>query len=469
LATKLGVEAGEMGVSASHTSDENGVRRWSILIFDKAPGGAGFSVAAADHIDDLLRAAAEILDCPRKAACVRGCPECIMCRDMESLEEKIDRICALDLARRVVVRLALPTAMAILGPGTRFEFRPLSDAVVREMGACPNSELRFWLNRAVENSDLAKWPLLMAAQRLASRGRSVQMVASSELLNSLDLSARFELYGAAMKSGCKLSCGPAVEPTPGVNVVAWVGEHDDGLAWAEDFRTDESALFVGPMAIPGSLAEIDPETFLRQPERTAVVEITASLNGRIEDFGRAFWEILASRSHALDERLRLGKVPTSVEYVDRYLNSPLPVRLMREVLKSLLGIEAVQLIRIETADALSCSFASSPVLISHDWRLVDQRNQVVTTILARDFPNRAVLEVRPKRHLPHGRCMRIRFDDGSIVVRLDQGFGYWATMGSIPFPFSGSLIKQADDLLRADFKVRAFSSHPTYLAINEET
>jgi hypothetical protein len=54
-----------------------------------------------------------------------------MCRDIESLEEKIDRIGALDLARRVVARLALPAAMAILGPRTRFEFRPL--------GACPDS------------------------------------------------------------------------------------------------------------------------------------------------------------------------------------------------------------------------------------------------------------------------------------------------------------------------------------------
>jgi DEAD/DEAH box helicase domain-containing protein len=158
FATKLGVEAGEMGVSASHTSDENGVRRWSILIFDKAPGGTGFSVAAGDHIDDLLRAAAETLDCPRKAACVRGCPECIMCKDIESLEEKIDRIGALDLARRVVAGLALPAAMAILGPRTRFEFRPLADAVVREMGARPDSELRFWLNRALEGTGLAKWP-----------------------------------------------------------------------------------------------------------------------------------------------------------------------------------------------------------------------------------------------------------------------------------------------------------------------
>jgi hypothetical protein len=215
------------------------------------------------------------------------------------------------------------------------------------------------------------------------------------------------------------------------------------------------------------LFEIDPETFLRQPERTAVVEITAGLNGWIEDFGRGFWETVASRSHALDERLRLGKVPMSVGYVDRYLNSPLPVRLMREVLKSLPGIEAGASIRIDTADAVSGSFASSPMLISHDWRLVDQRNRVVTTILARDFPNRAVFEVRPKRDLPHGRCMRVRFEDGSIAIRLDQGFGYWATMGSTPFPFSGNLVKQADDLLRAHFKVRALSSHPTYLAINE--
>ena len=43
LATKLGVESTEMGVSTAHTLDDGQVARWSVLVFDKCPGGAGFS------------------------------------------------------------------------------------------------------------------------------------------------------------------------------------------------------------------------------------------------------------------------------------------------------------------------------------------------------------------------------------------------------------------------------------------
>jgi DEAD/DEAH box helicase domain-containing protein len=69
LARKLGVEVAEMGIAASQTLADDGVPWWSILIYDKAPGGAGFSVSAGVHIEDLIRDAANILDCPNGPNC----------------------------------------------------------------------------------------------------------------------------------------------------------------------------------------------------------------------------------------------------------------------------------------------------------------------------------------------------------------------------------------------------------------
>jgi len=95
LARKLGVEDAEMGIATSETRAEDGVGRWSVLIYDKAPGGAGFSISASVHIEDLLRDAAKILACPNGTNCTTGCPGCVMCRDLEAHESIIDRLEAL--------------------------------------------------------------------------------------------------------------------------------------------------------------------------------------------------------------------------------------------------------------------------------------------------------------------------------------------------------------------------------------
>jgi hypothetical protein len=141
LARKLGVEDTEMGVTTTQTSGDDGIARWSILIYDKATGGAGFSVAASAHIEELLGDAATILDCPNKSACERGCPECIMCREIETHEQMIDRPGALRFVRALAGKLGLKPELAILGPGTRVESTPLSDALLREMNARPRAEM----------------------------------------------------------------------------------------------------------------------------------------------------------------------------------------------------------------------------------------------------------------------------------------------------------------------------------------
>jgi DEAD/DEAH box helicase domain-containing protein len=49
LARKLGVEVAEMGIAASQTLADDGVPWWSILIYDKAPGGAIFGFSRRSH------------------------------------------------------------------------------------------------------------------------------------------------------------------------------------------------------------------------------------------------------------------------------------------------------------------------------------------------------------------------------------------------------------------------------------
>jgi DEAD/DEAH box helicase domain-containing protein len=171
LARKLGVEDAEMGIATSETRAEDGVGRWSVLIYDKAPGGAGFSISASVHIEDLLRDAAKILDCPNGTNCTTGCPGCVMCRDLEAHESIIDRLEALRFIRGLVQQLGLPLDLAVFGRETRPESQQLVDAIMREMERDHEAELRINLFGQPGDWDLARWPVLRVAHRLASRGR----------------------------------------------------------------------------------------------------------------------------------------------------------------------------------------------------------------------------------------------------------------------------------------------------------
>ena len=471
LARKLGVEDTEMGVTTTQTSGDDGVARWSILIYDKAPGGAGFSVAASAHVEELLAEAAKVLDCPNRSACERGCPECIMCREIEAHEKILDRPGALRFVRTLASKLGLKPELAILGPKTQAEMQPLSDAILREMNASPAAELTLWLLSSPEDWDLARWPALAAAQRLSTRGRSVRLILDAGVLKELDQAARLELYGLAIKTGCRIEAGPVVGAANGNKALAWVGGEREGLAWlssAIDGATCSAILLRGPMGRPKKGEAVDPAHFLVQPERTSIIELHSDLDGKIEDFGRRFWKLVGNKSALLDQRLQTPGELLQVEYCDRYLNSPLSTRLLREVLANLPGIDKGGSVKVVTADASTNNATSSPTLLRHDWRITSHRDAVLRGILDTDFPGRAQLLTGDKRALPHGRTLRLKYGDASVPLRLDQGFGYWATTAPAPYGFSASIADQTRQLRTASFRIRAGSPHSTFVAVNEE-
>jgi hypothetical protein len=83
------------------------------------------------------------------------------------------------------------------------------------------------------------------------------------------------------------------------------------------------------------------------------------------------------------------------------------------------------------------------------------------------FQDRFHLQTLQKRMLPHGRSLRLGYTDSDLVLRLDQGLGYWMTTRATPFDFTSSLERQVAELKRASFFVRAPSVHPTYIAISD--
>jgi hypothetical protein len=477
LAKKLGIEASEIGVTATPTSGEDGAARWSILIFDKAPGGAGFSIAAAAHIEELIQDAAKILDCPNKG-CVHGCPECVMCRDIESFEATIKRPDALRFARHLAKSLGLAPERMVFGVESRAETQPLADAIMREMETAHSSELALALLGSPDDWNLDRWQALAAAQRLAARGRTVRILIDPKTLTDLDQATRIEIFGQAMKAGCRLEAQPPVKIGTADRMLAKVGA-DSGIVWASSDPASwpanatwggsgSATLVRGLHNVRIAGQPIDPATFLIEPERTAIVEIRGELDGKIGNFGALFWSRLLENSVALADRVKARDPITAIEYSDRYLNAPLPVRLLYEVLRKAPGASNATQVHVVTADQLSASPTSAPNQIRHDWRLVEHRNAVLRDLIGGTYPQQFRLSTHGKRAMSHGRILRLNFQDIAIYLRLDQGFGYWNPTSYTPFVFSAHPAEQARYLGREDFSIRSSATHATWIAVNEE-
>ena len=125
--------------------------------------------------------------------------------------------------------------------------------------------------------------------------------------------------------------------------------------------------------------------------------------------------------------------------------------------------------KVTTADEFYSASASSPTLFRHDWRLVRHRDAVLRDLLGGDFPQRFHLSTGDKRGLPHGRSLRLSYADGAAVLRLDQGFGYWAPNAPLAFGFSAGVADQVSELRTTGFRVRAASPHATFIAVNDES
>jgi ATP-dependent helicase YprA (DUF1998 family) len=95
LARRLGVETDEMGIAIARRADDTEARTVSLFLHDKASGGAGFSIQAADLLSDLLPEIERVLDCP-VPECVNACPACVLAGDLSEDEAAIlDRRAAL--------------------------------------------------------------------------------------------------------------------------------------------------------------------------------------------------------------------------------------------------------------------------------------------------------------------------------------------------------------------------------------
>ena len=479
LAQKLGVEPGEIGFGITQTREAEGTEpRWSIFLFDRAAGGAGFSVWAGPHLVELLGSTRAILDCRHGQHCRQGCVDCVLSRDLEN--QTIDRIGALAFMKeRVLPRLAIPAEDRLFAPAETFaEMQPLADAIMREMEKRPDVGLTLWIDGDPNDWDVARWPAVSLVRRLALRDRKVEIVGPKALLQGADESLRIAIFGLLMRSGATVRQVTKPRTVGAGFALAHVGDATSGILWASRSREgclpgpawggDAEAPIVrgqseGPM---DSGDVIDATAFLRPAPDTVLIDVGSELNGAIAAFGSSFWQLLIAKVPVLANYAR-GQTPlTSMDYSDRYLLAPLPLRLIIEVLAHAPGRTSQTTIRVATAQGGLNRHATSPSYIEHDWQH-DPHCHAVTGTLLRGLSSHAVLHRGDKRNLPHGRTLTLRYADGtSVRIVLDQGVGFWRPLQrGTRFGFQLSAAGQAESLRTAKLQVQASSTHRTWIVV----
>jgi hypothetical protein len=427
LTRELGVDLGEVGLAVTPRPTPLGGRVIAILLFDHASGGAGFSARASDLFARLLPTVRRLLDC-QVEGCVNGCSACVLTADLRDEQDVIDRRAALAFFDDHLGSLKDPDAIDIFTPGAVF-----SDSTIDEIAAARGSCI-VWAEFA-DASELRRGGFAQLATMLQRAGRSLSLVMPPETLSNLDDAARLTLRDFASRFEIDLRRGIAPSHANGAATLAAVFYHDRSECWATRGTSSRALGFdwglpaeapilraelaIGDMGVPISPAELE-----LRPE-AAFLSFTSECDGPLLGFGDRAVAMITPLLEKLgawrpDQLVR-------IEYYDRYLKSPLAVRLACEFLASLsrtLGKGDVLPVRLVSVpwqpDARFDD--TSPWQVFHDWRADADRAAVVKS-LAAQMGLDATLELRKDRH---AREMKLAFADGSgVCLVFDQGFGSW--------------------------------------------
>ncbi|HEX8912915.1 MAG TPA: helicase-related protein [Humisphaera sp.] len=502
LAARLNVDTRELGYATRQVVDDDGESRRTAILFDTADGGAGYARRATDDLAKLLVDARRVLDCPAK--CDRACHSCLISYGTQRDEPKLDRRAALAVLTEHVARGAgeLPATLRAMGPTTRYEPASVVVAVAAALRAGA-SRCRVWVDVPDGPWDGRDWPLKSVLQAL--RGVTIEVVlsrrpADEERADVRPLAAWVESIGGGLAWAGDAEPGvvPLAEVTAAGQIRRWaaVGAADRGAD--ELWGTAERGSTIVSAAVPAASASVTPFPLGSfEPPQTPVgharLELAgAKLGGPVKDFGQRFWREITSAAKSVGNvalAARLTAPPaagvsqlTAVDYTDRYLASPLVVRLLHEVLRALvpLGFGPTTQVVVRTQPVSMRPNREGnfrPTLIGHNFPSDSAQAEALRQALDGLGVPRADLSGRDVRH---ARELRLKWSDGqSASVTLDQGLGFVGavrrrgsamtsrrvgggvrrTMGDeVTFNFVRSPADQAQEMLEADFDVHGHGS-----------
>ena len=301
------------------------------------------------------------------------------------------------------------------------------------------------------------------------------------LLRSLLDAPNISIYGFNSPSRC--GEGWLLAESIEAKVRRWAGDQEAGLHFNERWGAVESMLMSTLIDQP---APLEAESLAAEALRLHVgaegdreLEVGGELNGPLNGFGARFWSYLESEHRGVATLLDSTSVITAIHYEDRYLFSPLSIRLLFELIKGLrreVGVErwSAPVIQVDTlaSKRLHGRRGAPPRFLWDDWYDQEKRHQVIGELLG-NLGGELRLNCQETRQ-SHARRLEVEFGrEGRLVLRFDQGVGYWRVARSEGhwkklFPFDDpDPRKQALALLKSDVQIVG-AKFPTQLFVRLE-
>ncbi len=471
LTERLGAESREIGIAVGRSRGPANDIRVSAFLHDRASGGAGFAsrLAELEWFNACLKLAFKRLSCPEQ--CMHGCPACILRADMHFAEEQLDRPGGLNLAQTLCDHLQVPETMRVFGAETRLLGLSLTEWLDHRQRAAGLSAVTLYMHGAPADWELAAWPVAELLARLKSDGTDVTLVMESRALidKAMELAQQLDLHRLAAYAS--LAHVPELPMAGGAPVLAAAWDERGSVAiaapaaneaapGAEWGRGAEAALVHGPAPELPVLQSLATERLVVLSSGNArLIRCGEKLDGQAAAFGLAFWKLLATEAPLTIAAIKTHKIRTAT-YTDRYLLTPLALRLLVEVIRALPGAKSAKL-KVSTARLFRRERQGWTVF--HTFPADATRGAVLEALL----PN-AQIDIREKAELPHARSLALHLGDGrNITILLDQGFGAWRTGGAPKHDFSAEPAQQARSLKSLNFMIGVESGCQAPIVLEE--
>jgi DEAD/DEAH box helicase domain-containing protein len=448
---------------------------WAVVLYDTAPGGAGYCEELTSKLSALLAEARKEADCA--ARCDHVCHSCLLTNDTQHHSDDIDRSLLVSLLDPATLAgLQLPAEASSFGAEVRQEWQSPARGLLREARGKGAKRVRLYLDGELAPLD---WVGRSAVERLRDSGVEVELVLSSSSLEAADWKSRRQLL-ALRESGVGLLQGAA--PRRG-SVRTWAQLMG---AVALDFGTDAAGATsmddtwgVGAAGATWLVARATapwvelPEVgeLVSEPRDQMVpVELRAAAKGPLPGFGARILAALDEQVPALSERWRAGPA-TSVHYEDRYLRSPVAACLLRSLLRALVDVGAVgsaTRVSVLTEPASGHERERTPVVVGDVWTQEEAHRKVLELSLADvGVPAIQVVSRRRTDGPGHRRRLVLEWGDGRRVeLWLDRGLGFAAAKDrDLEFPFSDEYGRQAEAVMDAAWELVPVEKHEAHGAV----
>ena len=254
----------------------------------------------------------------------------------------------MNLARTLHRCLEIPGHLRVFGPDTRLLRATLGEWLDQQSRTTGVVSVTIYLHGAPAEWDLADWPVDDLFRRLEEAGAKVEVVLESRALTDkgLTIAQKLDLHRLSANASLGLAeelpfvkdepVIAAIENTQGPTVVATSAENEaiPGPHWG---LGEEAPLVRGCADKLPETSEFSGEQLVRLSSGNArLILVGAQLDGQVANFGRRFWALLEVADPIIMASIRTHGVRKAV-YSDRYLLTPLNLRLFLEVFRLVPG------------------------------------------------------------------------------------------------------------------------------------